>query len=164
MRHCLLILAILASLAAAPASSAGPFELSEKGKLPSGRTYSLVIKERPYSPSSGEPEDDGSRWGIDGGYPKSYIGNLELTLNGESLPMVRKLYQDLSGIVTAELREVGGEIELRLLGGDGSGSFEARYTWRPHEVERIVRHATVPEAVWEKTIVHNSCPDVNCGE
>lgn len=164
MRRYLLILASLASLAVAPASSGGLFELSERGKLPSGRTYSLMIKEKSYNPSPGEPEDDGSRWGIDGGYPKSYIGSLELAINGEKLPIARKLYQDLSGILKAELKEVGGNVELHLLGGDGSGSFDARFIWRPHEVERLIRHGEVPEAVWEKTIVHNSCPDVNCGD
>ena len=163
MKHCLLILMLTACLGAAPTSPSKLFELSETGKLPSGRSYSLVIEERPYSPRPGEPEDDGSRWGIDGGYPKSCIGNLELKLDGKSLPMVRKLYQDLSGVYKAEVREVGGEVELRLLGGDGAGSFEARYIWRPHEIERLLRHGEVPEAVWEKTIVHNSCPDVDCG-
>jgi len=164
MSYCLMILVMAASLTATPASPSKVFELSEKGKLPSGRTYSLVIQEKPYSPRPGEPEDDGSRWGIDGGFAKSYIEKLELSVNGEKLPLVRKLYQDLSGIFKAEVREVGGEVELHLLGGDGSGSFDARFTWHPHEVERLIRHREVPEAVWEKTIFHNSCPDVNCGD
>ena len=65
----LLVPLLLLAPLAAHARDRDPFSFSEDGVLPSGWSYSLRIEERPFVPRPGEAEDDGSRWGIDGGFP-----------------------------------------------------------------------------------------------
>ena len=52
--------------------------------------------------------------------------------------------------------ERGGNSVVRILGGDGAGSFTADYTIRAYRLsERMVRMGELGDQIWERTQLHN---------
>src|SRR5205809_8024427 len=131
----------LATIVLAPIVEAKePFSATLEGRLPSGRTYRLELHESAYVPRPGENEDDGSRWGIDGGFPETYVSRFRLTVNGKEVTIPRKLFEDLSHVNRVDVAEDKRAVRVRVQGGDGAGSFDAVYLFRiPRQIERTVR-------------------------
>jgi hypothetical protein len=155
----LALLAAFTIAAAALAEEPGPFLLDQSGELPSGKSYRLVIHEAPYQRRPLEQPDDGSRWGIDGGFPRFYVEELTLTLGKLSVWIPRKFHTDLSHVHRASMQEQRGAVVLRLEGGDAAGSFAAEFRFRGGNfVERLVRHGEFPDEVWERTIYRHQLP------
>ena len=151
----------LVILVGASAAHAGPeFDFQRSGTFTSGKSYAVRIREAPYVPVPGEKEDDGSRWGIDGGFPSSSCVEFSLSLNGQAITIYRKLFTDLSHLQMASIVEEKALVRVSVTGGDAAGSFTAQFFFHPHEIERVVHHNEVPNSVWERTIVHNSCPEL----
>jgi hypothetical protein len=138
------------------ASAEQPFFLERSGSLPSGKEYELKIREEAYSRRPGELPDDGSRWGIDGGYPRTYCAEFSLSIDGKPVSVQRKLFEDLSHLLAVEVSEDGEDVLVMIRGGDAAGSFRARYSVRKVEIERLVEAGEFPSSVWERTTVHNS--------
>lgn len=132
-----------------------PFRFAEEATLPSGRSYSIRVEEALYSPRPGETEDDGSRWGIDGGFPATYCAVFELAIDGKPVRPLRKLFEDLSHLSRVAVAEVDGGLQVAVRGGDAHGSYVAVFTVRPHEIVREVRHGEVPDRIWERLVIHN---------
>ena len=147
----------IALLATVPAVASDKlFSFEQVGKLSSGSEFSVKITESAYVRRPTELPDDGSWWGIDGGFPLTYCTTFDITINGTHVNPVRKLYQDLTHLNEVKVSEENGQLLVLVSGGDAAGSFDARFLFREFEVERIVRHGEVPNSVWERTVYHNS--------
>jgi hypothetical protein len=155
-------LAVLVPLAASlmlpslAGAEAVPFSFSKSGKLKSGRPFSVKIAESPYIQRENEPSDDGSRWGIDGGFPRTSVATFSVDLGGTPVYIPRKLYRDLSYVNRVEVSEEEGHLVIDVRGGDAAGSYRARFLFRDFEIERMVRGGEFPTSVWERTVYHNS--------
>ncbi len=70
-----------------------PAPIHQSGTLPSGTKYELSIEEGTYSHPSPSQKDseDGSFWGVDGGFPESIITKFEFRLNGKDVYIPRKV-------------------------------------------------------------------------
>jgi hypothetical protein len=137
-----------------------PFSFSQDGRLPSGRTYRLEIRETTYVPRSGEKEDDGGRWGIDGGFPRTNITLFQLFVDNKAVEIPRKLYEDLSHLNRVRVGEVKKLVRVEIRGGDAAGGFNVVYLFKvPREIERVVRSGEMRDHVWERTIWHNDFYD-----
>ena len=144
----LVILAI-----ASRAVAAEPFAFDETGTLASGTTYRLTVREAPYKRQAHEKPDDGSRWGIDGGYPASYVEEFRLTLGKRKVFVPRKFFNDMSHLSRVSIEEQKGSLLVAVTGGDAAGSFTAEFRFRGGRfLERIVRHGEFPNERWERTI------------
>jgi|WetSurMetagenome_2_1015567.scaffolds.fasta_scaffold620617_1 hypothetical protein len=133
-----------------------PFVFNETGKFPSGKSYSLKIEEHPFSKSPNTKPDDGSTWGIDGGYPLNVVKKFFLRLNEVEISIPRKYYSDICDISKVSIEEKQELVILKVKGGDGAGSFNAEYVFKNNRlIERMVRMGEFPDEVWEKTILHN---------
>ena len=136
------------------------FEFDESGKLANGTEYSINILEEKYIPEKGEAPDDGSMWGIDGGYPSSKVVNFSININGEKVYLPKKAYFDLCHLSAIKIDEKDGNIFLHVRGGDAAGSYRAKFTFRKNKLEeRIVRMGEFPDQVWEKITFHNEIWD-----
>ena len=134
-----------------------PCSLRVEGTLRSGTSYRLVLREGVYRRAPGERSDDGSRWGIDGGFPWTYITDLTLTIGSRRVLIPRKSFSDLVNITRAGVSEKGKSILVTVAGGDAAGSFDATFTIRGYRlVERMVRMGEAPDQRWERTIFHNT--------
>lgn len=153
----ILLLLIVPTLAVAANT---PFSLKESGKLPSGIKYSLAIKEVPFQRTSKTQPDDGSMWGIDGGYPTFVVQKISLKLNGREADLPRKFWADISEISSAKIKEdTKKNIVLTIQGGDAAGSYVATFKFRKGVlVERLVRMGEMPDEIWEKTEIHHEEP------
>ena len=140
------------------------FSYEVDGALASGARYSLTVAESPYHPEDGEAGDDWSRWGIDGGFPRTYLAKLTLIVNGQELWIPRKIYQDLSHISSANAYEFHGALRLDLKGGDAASSFRASYLFSGWNIERLVRHGEFPNSRWEFIVEHSSVAAVTAGD
>src|ERR1700730_2238081 len=87
------------------AHAGDPFALDKVGTLPSGQPYHLVIREAVYERKPGENSDDGSRWVIDGGYPRSFVDEFSLSLGKRKVFLPRKFFNDMSHIRDASVDE-----------------------------------------------------------
>ena len=133
-----------------------PFTFSESGPLPTGMKYSIKIEEIPYVKSLNAKPDDGSTWGIDGGYPLHVIKTFFFSLNGKEIFIPRKLSSDICDLQRASIQEINGQVILTIKGGDAAGSFNAEFKFKNGRlVERLIRMGEFPEEVWEKIILHN---------
>jgi len=142
--------------AASAFAESPPFSYQAKGSLPSGTKYDVVIQETAYKKTLSEPEDDGSMWGIDGGYPTDVVKTFTVKLNGNNIVIRKKFYSDICNISSAEVREEGTATLLVIKGGDAAGSFNAIYRFKQGDlVERVVRMGEMPDDIWEKTIIHS---------
>jgi hypothetical protein len=111
-------------------------------------------------PRDNEEKDDGSRWGIDGGFPIAYVSRFQLIVDGNELTIPRKLFEDLSHVYRVKINEVKRIIHVVISGGNAAGAFDAEYLFKiPKEIERIVRMGEMPKYVWEQTIWHNDFYD-----
>lgn len=147
----------VALLVAPPAlGSRKPFSFEQSGTLSSGTKYSVKIAESQYQRGFADLPDDGSWWGIDGGFPDTYCTTFQVVIDGKPVTVVRKLYQDLSQLNRVKLDDRGGHLVVLIEGGDAAGSFQAEFFFREFEVERVVRGGEFPHAFWERTILHNS--------
>jgi hypothetical protein len=54
-----------------------PKAIHKSGKFKSVSSYSIKVIERQFVKRPDSKEDDGSVWGIDGGYPKTIVGTLK---------------------------------------------------------------------------------------
>jgi hypothetical protein len=153
-----LALVLLAVLASARATAAADrlFSFERGGELLSGARFSVRVAESFYQPAPEELPDDGGRWGIDGGFPRSLCSLFEVEINGRNVDIPRKLHQDLSHLTRVEVSEQAGDVVVLVQGGDAAGSFEARFVFREFEVERVVRAGESPNSAWERTTYHNS--------
>jgi hypothetical protein len=116
----------------------------------------VKVAESAYQRRADELPDDGSWWGIDGGFPKSVCTRFEVRIGAKRIELPRKLYTDLAQLKRVEIAEEEGQAVLIVRGGDAAGSFEARFRFTQFEVERVVRGGEFPDSVWERTLYHNS--------
>jgi hypothetical protein len=134
-----------------------PCNLKVEGTLKAGTSYRLVLREAVYRRAPGERPDDGSRWGIDGGFPWTYITDFTLTVGSRRVSLPRKSFSDLVNISRADVSEEGSNILVTVAGGDAAGSFKATFTVRGFRlVDRMVRMGEAPDQRWERTIFHNT--------
>jgi hypothetical protein len=137
------------------------FLYRESGKLPSGLNYSLVIKESPYQRTPKSEPDDGSMWGIDGGYPTFIVQKFSLKLNGRDILIPRKFWADICNLSKASINEEKKCVVITIKGGDAAGSFIAKYKIKGDNlVERLVRHGEMSDEVWEKIEIHHDLEGV----
>ncbi len=129
-------------------------DVSKEGELSDGKLYSVEIRESRYLPSTGESPDDGGRWGIDGGFPRTSTSSFRVTIDGNELSVPRKLFADLSSVVEAIVSLAEDGVRVTVRGGDGSGSYEATFAFREDAIERIVKSGEAPESIWERTTIH----------
>ena len=158
------LLIVLLAAAVNAADERTPFSYRTDGVLSSGETYSLSIDESPYIRREGETGDDGSRWGIDGGFPRTHITKFDLVVDGTHVWVPRKLYEDLSYVRSVDVHEFGGALRIDLKGSDASGSFRASFLFAGWRIERFVYHGEFPDSLWEYIVVHNSVAEVTDGE
>ena len=83
-----LLILLLVSMSAHGGSP--PFQFKKSGKLPSGTTYEIEIQEQPYTQKPGELPDDGSTWGIDGGFCSNVVRMFRVKINNDVAPVSRK--------------------------------------------------------------------------
>jgi len=143
-------------LTAVALALASPFSFDKSGVLPSGKKFSVTISESPYKRHPDDLPDDGSRWGIDGGFPTPYCTTFAVKIDGKPVNLLRKSFQDLSHLNSVEISEENRNLVVSVQGGDAAGSFDARFIFREFEVERIVRSGEFPNSIWERTVYHNS--------
>jgi hypothetical protein len=145
------------SLSTSLAFAAQPATFVQDGQWASGRTYHLEVRESPYTRRANEKEDDGSRWGIDGGFPATFISTFSLVIDGKKIPIPRKLYEDLSSPNIIEILDAGSDVRVHIEGGDGAAGYDVLYVFKiPHEIERTVRMGELPDSVWERTTWHSN--------
>jgi hypothetical protein len=157
-RHLVALAVLTAATAGSTAARAADrlFEFERSGKLSSGVQYAVKIAESIFQRAPRDLPDDGSWWGIDGGFPTSLCTTFDITINGKRIDLLRKSYHDLAGLNSVEISEEKGHLVVLINGGDAAGSFNARFLFREFEVERIVRGGEFPNSRWERTIYHNS--------
>ena len=133
-------------------SFAEAFAQKVTGEFPSGLRYMLQIDERPYVVEKGALPDDGSMWGIDGGFPHYVVTTFSLELAGNKVTIPRKMYADVSDVHSASIKEEGDLIKIVIKGGDAAGSYQAEYAVKSGVlIERIVRTTECPSHT-EKTV------------
>ena len=156
-----LIIAIILILQITLSFAGGkPFVFREAGKLPSGATYKIEMHEVLYKHTDEKRPDDGSLWGLDGGYPRTILRNFSLQINGKDVWLPWKLHSDICHIYRVRVRESNGYVLVDIRGGNAAGSYDATYKFNGHRLmERIVRVGEFPEQVWEKTVLHNDLMD-----
>lgn len=156
---CLLLFALLAPIVA---GDEVPLDFKKSGKLKSGKKFELRVREVVFKALPGAVEDDGSLWGIDGGFPDTVCAEMTLEMDGVAEHIPRKLYQDLVNLEEVGIAEVKGEVQVTIRGGgsDPHAGFVAVFFFREFEIERMVRHdGGGADCIWERTIVHNSMND-----
>lgn len=133
-----------------------PDKIIQSGKLDSGKSYKLEIRTSKFKIKSDSRKDDGSIWGIDGGYPRTKTDVLLFQIDGKPAYIPWKLYIDLTDIRTARVLEDDGFVKIIIKGGDAAGSYDAEFRIKDMRlVERIVHVGEFYNEVWEKTILHN---------
>ena len=131
--------------------------LTVQGTLKAGTPYRLTLREAVYRREPGESPDDGSRWGIDGGFPWTYVTDLTLKVGSRPVSIPRKSFSDLVNISRVNVSEEGNNILIKVDGGDAAGAFNAVFTVHDYRlVERMVRLGEAPDQLWERTIFHNT--------
>jgi len=131
-------------------------KIIQSGKLDSGKSYSLEIKTSKFTIKPDSRKDDGSIWGIDGGYPRTKTDGLLFQIDGMPAYIPWKFYTDLTDIQTARVLEDDGFVKILIKGGDAAGSYDAEFRIKDMRlVERIVHVGEFYKEVWEKTILHN---------
>lgn len=133
-----------------------PFSSRTSGVLSSGTEYSIDIRETAYIRRDGEPEDDGSQWGIDGGVPGTRVSTFDVVVRNQKIWIPRKLYIDLSNIKTATAYEFGGGLRVDLKGSDAAGSFRTSFLFAGWTIERLTRQGEFPDSRWEFNVIHSS--------
>jgi hypothetical protein len=129
-----------------------PLRFTKNGTLPSGKPFSVVISERRFVKGPGAQPDDGSIWGIDGGFPTNVVNEFSVLIEGKPILIPRKYLADISNLYSVDVRAEKDLVVILLKGGDAAGSFSAEY--RVHlngSLVRIIRHGEVPDEHWEKT-------------
>ena len=133
-----------------------PFVFKETGQLPSGTRYAIEVSEIPFKRTPDTRPDDGSLWGIDGGYPETIVRRFSLQLNDKDVWIPWKLYSDICHVRKVLVRESNGSVLIDIMGGDAAGSYAAQYKFKNQRlVERMVRVGEFPKQVWEKTVLYN---------
>ena len=146
-------------------SGENPFESNLQGTLASGTKYELHVREIEFKLTKESQPDDGSMWGIDGGFPSFIIKEFRLTLNGKRADILRKALWDICNVFTARVIERDSIIVVTLEGGDAAGSFTAEFKVSAYTLlgeeeaayrlsERIVRMGEMPDEIWERTEYH----------
>lgn len=134
-----------------------PCNLTLKGALKSGQPYQLILREAKYQRKKGDKPDDGSLWGIDGGFPWTKVTELSLVIKAYRVNLPKKFYSDLTNISSVSVIERNGDIIISVEGGDAAGSFEGEFVVRDTRfVERTIRAGEAPEELWEKVVYHNA--------
>ena len=132
--------------------------------LSSGHQYELSIEETPYARKQDEEADDGSRWGIDGGFSRTYLTKFTLTVDGQHVWIPRKVYEDLPYISLADAYDFGGALRVDLKGGDAAGSFRASFLFSGWRIERFDYHGEFPKSRWEYIVETASVSEVTDGD
>lgn len=134
-----------------------PCELTINGFLKRGAAYQFTLREIIYRKRSGDKSDDGSLWGIDGGFPWTIITEMTLSFGKTRVSIPRKSFADLTNITGAAIAEKQNGVVLTVAGGDAAGSFTAEFIFRNNRlVERMVKMNEAPDQNWERTVFHNS--------
>ena len=147
----------------ASSNTLSPFSYHTSGTLSSGQAYELTIEEGPITQRKEGPGDDGSRWGIDGGFAETCIQKFELVVDGQSLWIPRKVFEDLSYVRSANVYDYHGALRIDLKGSDAAGSFRASFLFSGWEIERLVRHGEFPNGRWEYVVEHSSVAEITDG-
>jgi len=138
-------------------SGSSPFKYNESGELPSGVEYSVEIKEVQYEKKSNELPDDGSMWGIDGGFCRYVVTIFNVKINNKPAYIYRKYYSDICDLTSVKVTEEKGQIILIVSGGDGAGAFTAKYTFKRNKLtQRMVRMSEMPDDYWELIVMHHN--------
>jgi hypothetical protein len=133
-----------------------PKVVQHSGKLNSGQTYSVKIIEKKYIKKPDSKEDDGSIWGIDGGFPITIVELFKVEINDVAVFIPWKFYADIAHVHIVKTKEIDNVFIVIVKGGDAAGSYTAEYKIKEYRlIERIVRVGEFPDEVWEKTILHN---------
>jgi hypothetical protein len=143
-------------LLAVNVSAKEPIVIQKSGKLKSGHSYSIKIIEKNFIKKPDSKEDDGSVWGIDGGFPSTVVDIFKVEINNVAVVIPWKFYADITNVREAGIIESADVLILTVEGGDAAGSYTAEYSIKDNRlIERIVRVGEFPVEVWEKTILHN---------
>jgi hypothetical protein len=146
---------VVASVVSFASPQQQPFQASLKGRLPSGKQYELRIRQIEFRRGAETKPDDGSMWGIDGGFPTYVVETLALSLDEKKVDFPRKAVWDLCNITSAEVLEKDHKVVVRVAGGDAAGAFQAEFVIRSYRLaERIVRGGEFPDEAWERTEFH----------
>ena len=150
------ILMVVAALAAVASSSPNtPFRFDRNGRFPSGLTYSVSLRLTPFARSPLSEEDDGSMWGIDGGFPHYVVKKLSVSFGATEVVIHKKFLTDICDIssawVRASTRGQSNELVLHVKGGDGAGAYEGEYRFIDCRLtRRSLRMGEAPDEVWER--------------
>ena len=110
---------------AANVSAREPNVIENSGKLKSGYSYSIKIIEKKFIKNSDSKENDGSFWGIKGGFPITIVDVFKVYINDVAVFIPWKFYADIAHVNRAEIMESNDVFTLTLEGGDAAAGYTA---------------------------------------
>ncbi len=151
-------LAALASIlftGSAGAAESASFRHEKTYLLPSGKSISVVFKERQCRRGECNETDSGV-WGIDGGVRRVITQVFRVTIDGKEFAIPEKFHRDLTNTRHLDVFEQDGRIVVELKGGQAAGAYTAYFLLGGMcGFERKVCGEVCNE-IWEQTVWYNS--------
>jgi hypothetical protein len=151
----LIVLASMLLVDSAGAAESTSFRHEKTYLLPSGKSVSVIFRERQCRRGECREADSGV-WGIDEGIPHVVTEVFRVVIDGKEFAIPEKFYRDLINTRHLNVFEQDRRVVVELKGGQAAGAYTARFLLGGMcGFERKVCGEACNE-IWEQTVWYNS--------